>query len=562
MASAGELVAFLERKIRAPKELGVGLVHSATMLERRTLVPGWPALETLFGAQAKVGIRRAFRAGIDIDLIERMSDRYALDLSDHAYLDREALLKGVRYEQKHDDLIRQWENEPVFVQARRLNPFKLYSASQLRTDVYRRDFFPGAPAGAILRFSPLYGLLKNEESHLDEYRILNTFPGFPIRPIATVDPEIMKIAVDMLDHMLGLLTRDNDAQMMWLKKFIAWIVQFPAIKPQVCPILVGGQGIGKSLFGDQLMRALFGGMAGKADAAHLTENKFVITPFIGKVITFIDEVKLETRGAINIIKNLVRADYVSGEIKFGHQRDYYIPSRLLIATNQPDIGLTPEDAADRAFFFIMSWTAENKHMHERAFQNWALELKPFYNAFIGNLEKVVFRQHLMRYFADLEVTREELEDLKHSSRGDAAVVEATMSQPREIARRIIADARVVQGLDITAWFNRLHVREAIRRNEGPRCRVEAADVIAEFERAELIEKMTGDMMRFKWGYGRLLEKVSEAHALRLDPFWPTRPGVDWEENDVRSPVGAPEWRGNRSQRKQKPNNDPDYMEPE
>ena len=54
-------------------------------------------------------------------------------------------------------------------------------------------------------------------------------------------------------------------------------------------------------------------MAGMADAGALSDNKFLITPFIGKLITFIDEVRLESPAAINVIKKLVRQDYVSGQ---------------------------------------------------------------------------------------------------------------------------------------------------------------------------------------------------------------------------------------------------------
>ena len=112
----------------------------------------------------------------------------------------------------------------------------------------------------------------------------------------------MSTAVSMLDRMLGLLTQDNDAQIKWLKQFIAWIAQHPEIKPQVCPIIIGGQGIGKSQFESTFMRALFGSMAGMADAGALSDNKFLITPFIGKLVTFIDEVRLESPAAINVIK--------------------------------------------------------------------------------------------------------------------------------------------------------------------------------------------------------------------------------------------------------------------
>ena len=53
------------------------------------------------------------------------------------------------------------------------------------------------------------------------------------------------------------------------------------------------------------------------------------------------------------------------------------------------------------------------------------------------------RQHLMRYFMDIEVTRAELEDLTHSSRDDEGVVRATMSKAREVAREIAAAARIL-----------------------------------------------------------------------------------------------------------------------
>ena len=55
--------------------------------------------------------------------------------------------------------------------------------------------------------------------------------------------------------------------MWWLKKFIAWTIQHPEIKQQSCPVIIGGQGIGKSRFGITLMKALFGDLAGQAGRA-------------------------------------------------------------------------------------------------------------------------------------------------------------------------------------------------------------------------------------------------------------------------------------------------------
>ena len=568
--TAVTLLEFLQKRAHASNMLGVAYLHAEGQLDRNPAahVPGWSALERALGVQAKIGIRRAFRAGLDIDLVEAMAERYVLDESEHTYLDRESLLQDVHYEHGHDDLARKWENEPIFVgpKSTRVNPFKLYAASQLRVDVKRREFFPGHEPGAILRFSPVHGVVDGDDRYSDEYRTLNVFPGFKIKPIATPEPEVMRRAVTMIDRMLALLTRDNDEQIKWLKQFVAWIAKEPAVKPPACPLVIGGQGIGKSLFGDTLMRALFGGMAGTADAGSLSDNKFLITPFIGKLITFIDEVRIESTGAINTIKKLIRADYVSGQVKFGHQRDYYIPSRLLIASNQTDIGLTPADAADRAFFFIISWTAANKQMTDREFLEWSLSLKPFYADFVQDLAKVEVRQHLMRYFTDFPVTRAELEDLKFSSRDDESVIKSTMSKAREMARAIVADARIVWNLDITAWFSIMHLRDAIKRQEGGRtAKMDASDVLTEFERAGVLIKARRDMYMFKHAYGKLLKKMGEAHNMEIIPHHDFKPG-DFDDNEVNSTQGAPPWRGNNSkeqrQRSDPRNYDPDYMGPE
>ena len=547
--TAAELIAFLHT-LGATKALDAAFSYAEAALDRNPAapVPGWGAIETLFGPQAKVGIRRAFKAGLDIDVIEQMSEQYIYDRMAHEYLDRDALLKGLRYEHKYDELVGDYHNALIFdPRGKPHNPFKLYASSSLRTDVHHREFRPGHEPGAILRYSPVHGLVSGEDQRPDEFRLFNTFPGFTIKPIATIDPAIMATALTMLDRMLGLLTRDNDDQMLWLKKFVGHIAQHPEAKPQVCPIIVGGQGIGKSQFGDNFMRGMFGAMAGSAAADLLTDNKFVITPFVGKLITFIDEVRLESAGAINTIKKLVRADYVSGQFKRQDQRDYYIPSRLMIASNSPDIGLTPADAADRAFFFVMAWTAENKRMTDAEFQTWALTLKPFYSDLIAALESVAFKQHLMRYFVDLEVNRAELEDLKFSSRDDENVVRSTMSKARQVARDIVADARVLQGMDITAWFTTAMLRDAIKRVDGGRTKVEASQVLMEFERAGVLVTERGDLRKFKYKYGTLLQKMGEAHNLPITNNWDYEPD-DWGDNDVKSTEGGKQWRGNRQKR--------------
>ena len=561
--TAEELIRHL-MTLGASKGLREAYERAERDLERNpdAKIPGWRAFETTLGVQARIGTRRAFRAGLDLSAIERLAEQYVYDTGAHEYLDRDALLKDLAYVHKFDELAHTYENDLIFIGPKRkpLNPFRAYAHSSLRVDVAGREFYPSEEPGALMRMSRVHGLVKDEDARSDEYRLLNIYTGLSIQPIATIDPAVMGPALSMIDTVLGYLTQDNDAQMLWLKKFLAWTIQHPAIKQQVAPIIVGGQGIGKSRFGVTLLRALFGNMAGQADASALSGDKFFITPFLGKLVTFIDEVRLESVGAINAIKRLIREDRVPGQLKFRDPRDYYVPTRLIIATNNPDIGLTPEDAADRAFFFIVSWTAENKRMTTNEFLAWTLSFKPFYDSFMAALESVTVRQHLMRYFVDLEVERAELEDLKLSSRNDENIVKATMSKAREVAREIVADARVIAGSDITAWFTQFNLRDAIKRIDNSRTKVETSQVLLEYERARVIENTPGGLYRFKYGYGKLLKKFGEAHNLEIHPRWPIQPvGDDWSDNNVQSVIGAPEWRGRKQpQRQQKPQQEHEY----
>ena len=540
-----DLVAFLG-KLGANEDLKVAYLQAEAQLIRDplALVSSWPALAGLFGNDGMQGIRSAFQAGLDLQVVERLSERWVLDLSTNMYLDRESIPTGLPFEKTFDQLVHNYGNELVFVGKKAVNPFRLYAASSWRTDVQRAGMFPGEEPGSLLRYSQVNGIIKEEDWCVGEYRVLNTYRGFTIKPIGVVDPVLMRKIVTALDIMLGLLTRDNQAQMDWLKKFIAWTIKYPDKKQQVAPVIVGGQGIGKSVFGENLMQALFGNLCGTASAALLTDNAFLITPFIGKLMTFVDEVRLETAGAINEIKKIVRQKRISGQLKFKDQQDHEIYSRLILASNHADIGLTSQDAADRALFFIVSWTARNKDMNDAEFQAWTWGYKPFYSELTAMLEMPVVRQHLMRYFRDIECTQAELEDLTHSSRFDENVVKATMSKTRQIARQIAASARVVAGNDLTAWFNIYDLRTAVTREDGQRSRLDANDVLREFEIAGVIETMSGGHYRFKYGYGKTLLELGKSHNLELVPTHPVGPG-DFDDNPVMSNVNPPPWRGNK-----------------
>jgi hypothetical protein len=131
-----------------------------------------------------------------------------------------------------------------------------------------------------------------------------------------------------------------------------------------------------------------------------------------------------------------------------------------------------------------------------------------------------------------------------------------------VARQIAAEGHILFDRDITAWFNTGYLRGAIRRVDGPRTRIEPSQVLIEWQRANVVEETNGGFYRFKYCYGKLLQKLGEAHNLPVHAMWPTGPG-DFEDNEVLSPAGGPPWRGMKQEGyKERPfeARDPDHMD--
>ena len=119
--------------------------------------------------------------------------------------------------------------------------------------------------------------------------------------------------------------------------------------------------------------------------------------------------------------------------------------------------------------------------------------------------------------------------------------------------------------DITAWWNSTNLRDAIRRVEGNRIRVEASQVI---DGIRARQRDRTDVWRILSDSSGAMAAYARSSARRiilvLHPVWPVEPGQDWEENGVKSMNGAPSWRGlKHGQKKEEPrderNPDPDYM---
>ena len=198
-----------ERRSQARLSAGRGAAPARDPLSP---VAGWNAIGTLFKNDSKQEIRRAFRASLDLDIIERMSERYLLDISTNTYLDREWLVRGLAHEKNHDEARprTQQRGHHRRQEAAQSVPALRHVQSPC-PDVATADMFPGEEPASIIRCSPVPGILRTDEVQPDEFPSFQHLPRLHHQadgrgqsgPHARVRPTAV-------DRMLGLLTRRDN----------------------------------------------------------------------------------------------------------------------------------------------------------------------------------------------------------------------------------------------------------------------------------------------------------------------------------------------------------------
>ena len=486
-------------------------------------------------------MRRAFRAGQDIEAVERFADRYVYDMGANVYFDRDALLRGTAFTLEAASLLHRHSNEPVFVGLKKLNPFQLYTQSALRVDVAQGDLLPGHPPAGVLRASPRLGVISADTHEPDEFLVFNTFRGFVIQPASNVSESLLREIVSMVDVMLALITRDHDGQMLWLKQWTAWTILHPEEKQQVSPMLIGGQGIGKSRLGKQFMTALFDDLAGEAEG-RLLSGDFGIGMFLNKLVVFLDEVVFKDHGAVEQIKKIIRSDRVHGSLKGQDARTYNVYARCMFASNRARVGLSESEAADRSLFWIIGHDADSKKMTTREFQIWTASLTDFYIRLDRMLKTLEVRRHLMHYLVNVignGLTIKDVISLEHSSAQDSSVVEAMQSTARRICQQIAVDGTVDGQTAITAWFNFQDLADACQYwGKAMNLRVNADEVRREFIRAGVLEEMGNGWLRFKYQHKTLLDKLGGAFGVGI-----LHRATEEGDNPVTDPSYRPRYAG-------------------
>jgi hypothetical protein len=514
-------------------------------------IPGWPALEADIGTECMFALRTVFMPGVDVSPLTQMADRYIYDETDDKYIDRDRFYTMSGFIHDGSELDRRHRNDLMEVAGKMKPVFKLFESSPLRRRVGGRDLFPDFQPGSVFRMSRAGDTIPDDQdAEQGTLTMFNTWRGWPILPTRNVDQTLITKCHSMVDRLFGYLTQDNEIQIKWLKEWIAWTVQNPGQKQQVAPVFVGGQGVGKSFFGNIFLEQLFQNQWGSA-SPKILEGVFSVEPFINKMFVFIDEAKFHSESATDEIKKLIRSDRMGGAEKFQSARTYRIFARVVFASNRWDMNIGQMNTQDRALFYMKTYDKDYKGMTENEFRTWTVTLKPFFDEFNTFIRRMDAKEHFMHIFNTMPVSRHNIENITHSSGTDSHIVDSNMSYPRRVAKHIVEEGRIWEDLDISAPFTMTEFNKRVAdictsmsiRYVQPR------HVFDEFVSAGVIEKWAKDgakFYRFKYKIGTLTEMMSLAIGVPLESrfiFGDDDFGANQSEF-----LGAKPWRGSNNSR--------------
>lgn len=509
-------------------------------------IPGWPAMESLFGMERVNALRAVFTPGSDVSILNVLAERYVYDETDNTYIDRKRHLQDGPFNHVTEELKTRHKGDIVRIGGKPREAFGVFESSDMRKRVDRRDLYPDLVPGAIYRINNSEEILSDEGEDDDAAVIFNTWRGWPIKPAEEVNPDLMAECITRLDTLLMYLTQDRPEQVEWHKDWWAWIFQHPGKKQQIAPVFVGGQGVGKSFYGNVFAKALLGRLWGSA-SPKVMEGGFSVEPFVDKIMVFIDEAKFAGDASTDEIKKLIRNVDVGGAEKFARARNYRIFSRLMFASNRFDIGVGQTGVVDRALFYSKTYDHEFKHLTEMQFRGWAETLKPWFDSYSTFMMRRDVREHYVRFFMDREVTKSQVESIKHSSSNDPSIINANMAWPRMIAKRILEEGRIYEDLAIEVPFLEADFNNRVNelvKEMGLRT-VQGSRVMREFEQIGVVDTVTSGFKRyrrFRYKLGELTKLFSDAIGVPLNSRFDFDENEDFGLNDAE--IGARiNWKG-------------------
>jgi hypothetical protein len=425
---------------------------------------------------------------------------------------------------------------------RRTKVFRILENLKSRKQVDGWLIAPGFPQGGFLYLTP-NGQLSESRQSPEDRSLINRGPSWATPYVAEELPGRAE-AQATLDHMLGWFT-DDKAHQAKIMQMIAFKVQNPLVKPQFALAVSGGQGIGKSTFFSEVLRAVLGASVKTTSMVAVFDERYTFSSIMGASLLIIEEADEITDFTLS--KQLHRETQLDVNVKYGGkglQWSFGIPVYL---TNKAEPKLNEPGAIDRTLYVIRAPTQYSLGLSAEAWLAFQKARTVETDAVRAKLKDPDFRLGLRQIFQEYSVTQVELQDTatSDSRREDYRTHDLSPEQQAleaMLARGYIHHERPHWAFDapitkdaFNEAFNELYLKFA-EKNARPlpneliakRLREMFGDEVGTLSVRQIKDK--GRVYWFPYKLGTLRQKFAAVHGVALPDETEATAGKN--ENDI------------------------------
>jgi hypothetical protein len=430
------------------RELGGALDKMA----RGARLPGRRALAEHIGSgnDADIICSRLL-LGSRLDIVQNMIERYVKDRTaeDIFYIDLKALKAGHPYHVSRAQAFNDNLGQVVTFGRKTIQAFTLFEMSdQRRMATGGMGMFPGKASGELLLVRN--GFVLDDDYDGDTTGVLETvniWRGLPHPAIWHSDESAgAQVIGDML-WVLEQLTRGSEEQISAVLDWVADIVQNPGAKRPVAIVSVADKGIGKSVFFNGILRALFGELY-RAIQATVLEGRFPLDVFRGGLYVCFNEAGNLSDAAKLVLGNFIKDDWVGGEGKGDKASTIHNLARIAITTNKLDFNISARHleagSEERSLFYIRGHSPANMGVNE--FVRYRNSIRPRFERIVATVrDNEDAMRHLMAFLKNRQTSMDKVLALVGSAHHDQDIRAANLSYVERAVKMMLENNQFIPG---------------------------------------------------------------------------------------------------------------------
>ena len=332
------------------------------------------------------------------------------------------------------------------------------------------------------------------------------------------------------------LTGNNAIAVTKLERAIAWAVQHPLEKIPFGIVMSGGQGIGKSVLFNTILKRLLGSDLVATTNVMALDSQYRLSELEGAKFYVVEEINMSSASLPlrELLKDLMKNLSMRVNRKYGSDstvENFAIP---IFLTNERNPGLVIRGQRERALAFIEGDTQDGLNLSAKDWQGHVNKIAAQVKEFLAALEQPAIREAAMHYFANLKVERGQFED--NSDLGDSAdprdgldtldeafctILEQGEMHPR-LRGEWSLDRPFKMDMLLAGLRHHLNDRNASKFRLTPTNVGSCAKRLFGSEVLQRVQFRHGKEVRsvyhFNLRYGSLLERVFDKLQVRIEPY--------------------------------------------